>query len=555
MKEFTIPKACQPIPGVVGGEYNISTDYTTVIPYTGVTREYWLSVQNVTLAPDGYERLVLAANGTYPGPLIEANWGDDLVIHVTNELENNGTAIHWHGIRQLDSNEYDGVPGVTQCPIAPGNTMTYKFRATQYGTSWYHSHWSIQMADGLYGPIVIHGPTTADYDVDLGPVFITDWFHETAFSLWESKAKHGAFPTNVDPENGLINGTNTYPCEESDDPACTGSGRRSQAVFEKGKKYLLRVIDGETDGFMKFSIDGHKLTVVAMDLVPIVPYETESIILTSGQRYDVIVEANQEVGSYWMRAIYQTACNELGIDRNDIKGVIRYEGSTDEGSPTTTQWASITNSCGDEPYASLVPYVAKTVGAADKQENLDVGWFYSSDLVFHWTLNTKALTINWGQPTDLLITQNQSVFPSDYNTYEIPADQDWTYWVIEDFSLVDVYHPFHLHGHDFYVLAQGSGAYSSSVTLNRNNPPRRDTATMSGNGYLVIAFENDNPGSWLMHCHIAWHSSQNLALQFVELSNDIPGLFKPVQEQYETTCESWNEYYKDALYRQDDSGV
>lgn len=63
-----------------------------------------------------------------------------------------------------------------------------------------------------------------------------------------------------------------------------------------------------------------------------------------------------------------------------------------------------------------------------------------------------------------------------------------------DLGFVNAYHPFHLHGHDFYILAQGFGAYTPVTKLNRKNPPRRDTATMAGSGYLVIAFENDNPG-------------------------------------------------------------
>ena len=94
--------------------------------------EYWLSVENTTLSPDGYTRQTLTFNGTIPGPAIIADWGDNLVIHVTNNLEHNGTAIHWHGIRQLGSLEYDGVPGVTQCPIAPGDSLTYKFQASKY---------------------------------------------------------------------------------------------------------------------------------------------------------------------------------------------------------------------------------------------------------------------------------------------------------------------------------------------------------------------------------------------------------------------------------------
>jgi FtsP/CotA-like multicopper oxidase with cupredoxin domain len=102
---------------------------------------------------------------------------------VTNALQNNGTAIHWHGIRQLNSTEFDGVPGVTQCPIAPGDTLTYTFRATQYGTTWYHSHFSLQYAEGLAGPLVINGPATADYDIDLGPVLVTDWSHVSAFKV------------------------------------------------------------------------------------------------------------------------------------------------------------------------------------------------------------------------------------------------------------------------------------------------------------------------------------------------------------------------------------
>ncbi|KAL3440209.1 Cupredoxin [Aspergillus insuetus] len=539
------------------GQYNISTDWHSVVPETGVTREYWLVAENHTLAPDGYERQVLVFNGTLPGPLIEADWGDELVIHVTNALDYNGTAVHWHGIWQRGTNQYDGVPGVTQCPIAPGQSFTYRFRATQYGTSWYHSHFSLQMADGLYGPLVIRGPSTANYDVDLGPVFVTDWYHKSAFILWEEHTRYGGVPVraNAVPPGGLINGTNVFPCPDSEDPACRGTGRRSEVTIEKGKRYLIRVIDSSVDGWMKFSIDGHKLTVVAMDFVPIVPYETDAVILTSGQRYDVIFEADQDVDNYWMRAMFQTACNGLEIDNPDIRGIIRYAGADDTHDPTSTQWSSITNTCGDEPYDKLTPYVPHTVGRASGQKNLNVGWFYEWDLVFHWTLNSKALTIDWGNPTDYLIYNNASIFPTEYNVYEVPSPDKWTYWVIQDVGIVNAYHPFHLHGHDFYILAQGWGLYTPLVRLNRDNPPRRDTATMAGSGYLVIAFESDNPGSWLMHCHIAWHASQSLALQFVERESEIGSLIEPIIDEFEDVCDKWDEYARDPVYHQDDSGI
>jgi FtsP/CotA-like multicopper oxidase with cupredoxin domain len=71
----------------------------------------------------------------------------------------------------------DGVGGITECPIAPGDTKVYKFKATQYGSSWYHSHYSVQYGDGIVGGIIINGPTTANYDIDLGLLPFTDWFH------------------------------------------------------------------------------------------------------------------------------------------------------------------------------------------------------------------------------------------------------------------------------------------------------------------------------------------------------------------------------------------
>lgn len=124
-------------------DYNIHTDYTTVVPTTNVTREYWFNLERVTVAPDGRSRKAIAINGSIPGPTIEANWGDEVVIHLTNSLPNdlqNGTSIHFHGIRQFWTNQNDGVVSITQCPTAPNNTITYRWRAMQYGTTWYHSH-------------------------------------------------------------------------------------------------------------------------------------------------------------------------------------------------------------------------------------------------------------------------------------------------------------------------------------------------------------------------------------------------------------------------------
>src|SRR4051812_45134202 len=104
---------------------------------------------------------------------------------VKNELQHNGTGIHWHGIRQLNSCQHDGVPGVTECPIAPGKTRQYVFKCTQFGTTWYHSHWSAQYTEGVVGTLIIDGPATANYDEDLGTVSLTDWYYTPGFELNE----------------------------------------------------------------------------------------------------------------------------------------------------------------------------------------------------------------------------------------------------------------------------------------------------------------------------------------------------------------------------------
>ena len=146
------------------------------VPETNVTRSYDFTISRSQISPDGVLRDVLLINGMYPGPIIEANWGDWIEVKVTNNITepDEGTALHWHGMLQRGSQWEDGTPGVSQCPIAPGTSYTYKFQAEIYGTSMYHAHYSAQYTAGLIGPMQIYGPWDVDYDVDLGPVMLTD---------------------------------------------------------------------------------------------------------------------------------------------------------------------------------------------------------------------------------------------------------------------------------------------------------------------------------------------------------------------------------------------
>lgn len=369
----------------------------------------------MTCAPDGYERHCLTFNGTFPGPAIIADWGDNLIIHVTNNLEVNGTSIHWHGVRQLGSVEYDGVPGVTQCPIPPGQTFDYKFQVTQYGSSWYHSHFTLQYNDGLLGPLIFNGPATANYDVDLGVLFLQDWSHETVFPLWFTArltSKAGVPPTLP---NGLINGTNTYDCSGSTDSNCLGTGKKFETTFVSGRTYRIRLVNVAIEGHFQFSIDGHNLTVIANDFVPIVPFTTESVLIGIGQRYDIIVKANATPGNYWIRGGWQTTC--LNNDNAaDITGIVRYDPES-TADPTSTG-ITVGTDCGDEPPTSLVPWLKLNVTNI-RQVATEVLGFETTAGYFMWTLNSSSLLLNWSDPTLLQVFNHEDIFPTNYNVVAI----------------------------------------------------------------------------------------------------------------------------------------
>jgi FtsP/CotA-like multicopper oxidase with cupredoxin domain len=556
--------------------HSINTDYTQTVPNTGVTREYWLILEDLTLSPDGFSRPVMAVNGTIPGPTIFADWGDWVTIHVRNSLHTskNGTSIHWHGIRQNYTNGNDGVVSITQCPTAPGSVITYKWRAEQYGSSWYHSHIGLQAWEGVFGGIVINGPATADYDVDAGSLFLTDWSHQTVDELYSVAQSVG--PPVMD--SGLINGTNVY----GNGTGTGETGKRFNMKVEQGRSYRLRIVNSAVDTHWKFMVDNHTLTVIAMDFVPIKPFQADYInvgmgefffffissallaltlltpcknipqltTLTIGQRYDVILTANQRQTSesFWIRAIPQEACSENANPEN-IKGILYY-GSRPNKTPTTKAFPFI-DSCVDEPSTSLIPQVPKSVSDANWRDLTDVTVRRNTANLFRWYLNSTTMQVLWEDPTLLQLYNSATTpnFTDSSGVIELPRANEWVYLMIN--TSIPVAHPIHLHGHDFFVLAQGSNPWDGVVNV--VNPPRRDTAMLVGNGYLLIAFETDNPGAWLMHCHIGWHTDEGFALQFLEREGEIEGLVD--YEGLGENCRAWNAYDQAFDIEQEDSGV
>lgn len=275
---------------------------------------YNFNIARGFISPDGVNRSVILINNEFPGPLIEANWGDTITVNVCNKITGpeEGTSMHWHGILQKTTPWYDGVPAVDQCPIAPGACMTYSFLADVYGTSWYHSHYSAQYSAGVAGAMIIHGPSHVSYDIDVGPVILSDWYHTPYEEIVEQVMASPANPLPPFSDNNLINGKMNYDCGLLLDKntQCTSNSGLSKFKFQSGKTHRLRLINTGAEGIQYFTIDGHNMTIIANDFVPIVPYTTDVVTLGVGQRSDIIVTATGAPNStYWMRSNLSAVCD------------------------------------------------------------------------------------------------------------------------------------------------------------------------------------------------------------------------------------------------------
>ncbi|CAI6334433.1 unnamed protein product [Periconia digitata] len=534
-------RACWMRNNATGQVFDINTDYEDFAP-EGIERPYWLEITEGDISPDGMERKAAQLiNGTYPGPTLEACWGDTIVVHVTNRLFSNGSTIHWHGMRMLNENKMDGVNGVTQCPIAENETFEYRFKLRQYGHTWYHSHYSSQYTDGVAAPLLIHGPHTSEWNVEWSPIIIADWYHDTSYKLLPTAL---ARPIQID--SILVNGTGRYNINNT--------GNYYERSFEPGAKHLIRLINGGTDFHFHFSIDNHVLKVVSADLVPIEPFWTNSLSVGIGQRYSVIVEANQTVaenGAYWMRAEYtnQFGCNALSHDAFPVNdpdsqrvGIIRY-GSSSTGLPTTSRWTDPIG-CTDPEYD---PHVKWNV--TQPQNNLVTNTYFAGlGEVAHgflrWEVADKPLWLNFSEPT--LKNLDNTTWNPEYDIQ--PADyantEGFAYLIINSRgTAVNGTHPIHLHGHDFAILSSGADYIDpeNPPQFNLDNPRRRDVAMLPDGGHLVIAFKTDNPGAWLLHCHIAWHAASGLALQILENQDKIVDAIGSLDAMNQG-CQKWDDW-------------
>ena len=285
-------------------------------------------------------RLAIAVNGLIPGPTLIVHEGQEVIIHVHNNLTTEGISIHWHGMHQRGTPWMDGVGQLTQCQIGPASSFSYRYTAYPAGTFWYHSHSGAQRTDGFFGALIVKETpqrmASIKTDLKKHGVFedrpdkhtltLLDWQHEPSLDLFtQINAGLGFYPNKVLGEVPTLDDQRYNSTRSFDEGEVgpvpyysgiiNGKGRHAGVPYIKTRLSIFTVQAGETYRFRlvgaqglyayRFSIDGHKLTVVATDGYWIKPIEdVDYIIIHSGERYDFLLHTSTtpSLNNYWIRA-------------------------------------------------------------------------------------------------------------------------------------------------------------------------------------------------------------------------------------------------------------
>ena len=627
--------------------YDIAGDDRKLVGYRGRFDTYKMDYKFISEPPDkstlhppitvdGEFRSLITINGRMPGPTIIARENQTLRITVYNELPNvEGISIHWHGIHQRGTTKMDGVAFISQKPILTHQKFTYEFKAFPSGTHWYHAHSGAHRTDGLYGALIVKDDVLhkLHYGVLDQPenhtLLLMDWQKEPSIDLYYQIRSSLGF---LDPSWRIFAGTRAVDNTQiAPIPFWSGiindkgrhydeSGYQNYAdlsIFNvtHGQQYWFRLIGAQALYAFKFSIEGHKLTVIATDGYYIEKItDVNYVIVNTGERYDVIVNADRSPQQNYAILAETLEVNDGSnfhnpISRHKAEGILHYNDGAAVSYRTTetfTTWkCSIANQCRyvNCPYKSFDPStvcinVEQLRNPLEKQFDLSAPektyktLFYNFGFDGEKTTNGSSVDgINFRFPSDLPFTDafNNDVCPGRGCDHEVTDHCACTHVIdigqVKLGDTVDIVltnypgsritsddnpessHPVHLHGHSFRVVTVGYPKYTSNgkyaspnediecivkatgeqcsrfITVQRNidgvnteiqtvrwkdnQPPmkviqnnmnyvKKDTVIVPYGGYTVIRFVADNPGWWLLHCHIEIHQLEGMAVVIKE---------------------------------------
>jgi FtsP/CotA-like multicopper oxidase with cupredoxin domain len=437
------------------------------------------------------------AFGAVPGTAIRARAGDILEVLVRNDLPED-LSIHWHGLALR--NDMDGVHQLTQPPIEPGSTFTYRFTVPDPGTYWFHPHTGLQLDRGLYAPLIIEDPAEPlAFDRDETLVF-DDWLdglgRTPEDALVEARQRMGSMDmggmgsmdmggmgsmdmgsagsmdmgdTSTDGTDGMSMSTLlggdagdvTYPLHlvngkpPADRPTITAS---------PADRVRLRLINAGSDTAYRFAVGGHRLTVTHADGFAVEPVEVDTLVLGMGERYDVVVTARSGAWPIVAAAEGKSAA---------AVAVLR---TTDASASTAPPVDAVVVELDGKLLSYSDLRAASTVALSDSKPDRERNVELTGDMMaYNWGIDGrpfgkhKPIDVEAGERVRLVL-QNTTM----------------------------MWHPMHLHGHTFRVGGRLDG-------------PRKDTVNVLPGERMTIDFDADNPGQWMLHCHNTYHLESGMA--------------------------------------------
>ncbi len=406
-----------------------------------------------------------------PGPLIRADAGDLLRIRVDNQLPAD-TTVHWHGIALR--NEADGVPGLTQAPIATGDSFLYEFTAPDPGTYFYHPHVGVQLDRGLYAPLIIDDPReSGDYDLEW-VVVLDDWVDGTGRTpddvLADLVGAEGGGSSGMGGGMGGMDmgggSMGAAPFGDAGDvtyPHYLVNGRLPTAPDvlrgKPGQRVRLRIINAGSDTLFSVALGGHQLTITHTDGHEVVPRRTGAVYIGMGERYDAVVTLED--------GVFPLVAAPFG-KKGQAMGLIRTGAGSAPG--PTVRPAELDGAILEG--ADLQPAEVSRLPARDPNTTKSV--HLSGQMTpYRWAINGAV----YGKNDPIEIDEGDRVR-------------------LQLMNMTKMTHPMHVHGHTF---ALPSGL-------------RKDTVLVKPMASLAIDLEADNPGSWMTHCHNIYHGEAGMMI-------------------------------------------
>ena len=506
---------------------------------------YDLFVKDTIVNFSGKVKRAIAVNGQIPMPTLTFTEGDTAEIVVHNQLKES-TSLHWHGV--FVPNKEDGVPYLTQMPIAPNITHVYRFPIIQNGTHWYHSHSGLQEQIGMYGSLILkkrnddlHYRKGID-DIPTVPVILSEWtnynpknvhrmLHNASDWFAIKKGSTQSYTEAIQKgyfKTKFINEWKRMLAMDVSDIyydkfLINGNNESQLSQFKKGDQIRLRISNAGASSYFWLSYAGGKITVVANDGNDVEPTEVDRLIIAVSETYDVLLSIPKENTSYEFLATAedrtQSASIFLGAGQKQLatrlpklnyfkgmkmmNGMMKMNGNMDDmGMNMSLQQMDM----------NAVMYPELSADPMHKEHKMDMENGESSNAIHSMK---KIRTLNYA----MLKSPNKTVLPSHAPVrelhFELTGNMNRYVWSMDNKVLSEVdkilikkgeivritlynnsmmRHPMHLHGHDFRVI-NGQGNYAPLKNV-------LDIMPMETN---VIEFEANAEGDWFFHCHILYH--------------------------------------------------